>query len=174
MKDVCLNCHNKQWVEGFYVQYDAFVELYDEKFGKTGEALYAMAKPLLRPVEFGNPLDFTWFELWHHEGRRARHGASMMGPDYTHWHGMYEVAKKFYAEFVPELERLAREGLSSGDPERVKAAEALQARLRVILESDDHRWYLGKQDPQEAARRRKAAEEFKARYEKPAAEGGPP
>ncbi len=174
MKDVCLNCHNKQWVEGFYTQYDAFVELYDDKFGKTGEALYALAKPLLRPVEFGNPLDFTWFEIWHHEGRRARHGASMMGPDYTHWHGMYEVAKNFYAEFVPELERLAQEGLSSGDPERVKAAEALQARLQVLLESDDHRWYLGKQDPQEAARRRKAAEEFKARYEKPAAEGGPP
>ena len=25
-------------------------------------------------------------EIWHHEGRVARHGASMMAPDYTHWH----------------------------------------------------------------------------------------
>jgi len=32
----------------------------------------AAAKPLLRPVRFGNPIDWTWFEFWHHEGRRAR------------------------------------------------------------------------------------------------------
>jgi hypothetical protein len=29
----------------------------------------------------------------HHEGRRARHGAAMMGADYTQWHGFYEVAQ---------------------------------------------------------------------------------
>jgi hypothetical protein len=34
--------------------------------------------------------------IWHHEGRRARHGTSMMGPDYTYWHGTYEVAKLLY------------------------------------------------------------------------------
>ena len=30
-----------------------------------------------------NELGWHWWELWHHEGRRARHGAAMMGPDYT-------------------------------------------------------------------------------------------
>ena len=40
----------------------------------------------------------------HHQvGRRARHGASMMGPDYTHWHGMYEVSKHYYTEFLPAV-----------------------------------------------------------------------
>ena len=28
---------------------------------------------------------------WHHEGRRFRHGAEMMGADFTQWHGVWEV-----------------------------------------------------------------------------------
>ena len=32
----------------------------------------------------------------------------MMGPDYTHWHGTYEVAKHFYSEFIPALEKAFR------------------------------------------------------------------
>lgn len=40
---------------------------------------------------------------WHHEGRRARRGASMMGPSYTHWYGMYKVGKNYYFEFLPEV-----------------------------------------------------------------------
>ena len=40
-----------------------------------------------------------------HEGRRARHGASMMGPDYTWWHGFYEVAQHFYFKFLPEVRK---------------------------------------------------------------------
>jgi hypothetical protein len=90
----------------------------------------------------------------------------MMGPDYTHWHGTYEVAKHFYGEFVPELQVLVSEGLASGDPERIKAAEALGARLEAVLAGENHRWYLGRMDPQEAARRKQAAEEFRARYER--------
>jgi hypothetical protein len=165
MVDVCLNCHNEQWVTGFYVQYDGLIELYNEKFGKPGRELYALAKPLLRPIAFGNELDFIWFELWHHEGRRARHGASMMGPDYTHWHGTYEIAKHWYTEFIPELERLIAEGLASGSPDREAAAEALQGRLESVLASDNHRWFMGRMDPEEAERRKKEAEEFRARYQ---------
>jgi len=96
--------------------------------------------------------------------RRARHGASMMGPDYTHWHGTYDVAKTFYTHYVPTLKELIKQAHESGDAERIKAAEALQARLDELLNSDDHKWFLGKMDPEEAARRKKAAEEFKARY----------
>jgi hypothetical protein len=165
MKEVCLACHNLRWVDAFYQQYDALIELYNEKFAKPGAALYQAAKPLLFPVEFANKLDFTWYELWHHEGRRARHGASMMGPDYTHWHGTYEVAKKFYAEFVPELEALAARNADSKDPERAKAAAALRAKLDEVLGGPDHKWFLGLMDPAEKARRAKAAEEFRKRYE---------
>jgi hypothetical protein len=166
MKTVCLNCHNTQWVDNFYVQYDALVELYNEKFGKPGLELYELAKPLLNPVSFSNKLDFVWYEIWHHEGRRARHGASMMGPDYTHWHGTYEVAKHFYSEMVPELRDLIERGRASGDPERALAADALEAKLDEVLAGPNHQWYLGEMDPEEAARRQRAREEFEERYEK--------
>jgi nitrate/TMAO reductase-like tetraheme cytochrome c subunit len=165
MQDVCLNCHAQGWVDGFYVQYDALIDLYQEKFARPGLELYNLAKPL-RPVpeEFANKLDWVWYELWHHEGRRARHGASMMAPDYTHWHGTYEVAKNFYAEFVPELRDLMERNLKSTDEKLAKAAEALKTRLDEVLSSDDHKWSIGKLSPEEKAKRQQAAEEFKKRY----------
>lgn len=165
MKDVCLACHNTQWVDNFYEQYDALIELYHEKFARPGEELMKFARPLLKPAEFSNKLDFIWFEIWHHEGRRARHGASMMGPDYTHWHGMYEVARNFYTHMLPELEHLIEDGKKSDDAAKVAAADALERKLHEILNSPNHRWYLNKMDPEEVERRRKAAEEFRRRYE---------
>jgi hypothetical protein len=33
-------------------------------------------------------------------------GASMTGLDYTWWHGMYDVAKVFYTQFIPEAKAL--------------------------------------------------------------------
>lgn len=84
MKDVCSACHTEPYIDNFYVQYDGLIELYQEKFAKPGVALMDAAKPLMKPAKFSNKLDWIWFELWHHEGRRARMGAAMMGPDYTH------------------------------------------------------------------------------------------
>lgn len=164
MQNVCLNCHETQWVENFYEQYDATIELYHDKFAKPGQALMALAEPLMKPAQFSNKLDFIWFELWHHEGRRWRHGVSMMGPDYTHWHGSYEVARNFYSEFIPELEELVHKGRQSEDQSKVAAAKALESKLDEVLNSENHRWYLNRMDPAEAARRKQAAEDFKARY----------
>lgn len=171
MADVCINCHDQQWIANFYTQYDALIELYNEKFARPGKELYALAAPLLRPIPFGNELDWIWYELWHHEGRRARHGASMMAPDYTHWHGTYEVAKRFYAEYIPRLEALAEKNLTHADPDRVRAAQALRAKLEEVLGADDHKWFIGRMDPEEAARRQRAAEDFRARYEHPPSGG---
>lgn len=166
MKDVCLNCHNSVWVENFYIQYDGLVDLYNEKYAKPGKALYDLAKPLMSPVAFANKIDFIWFELWHHEGRRARHAASMMGPDYTHWHGTYDLAKNFYSEYIPELRELAEDFAHSDDPVVAAAAAALHAKIEDVLHSDDHKWFLGLMDPEEAARRAAAQADFKQRYEK--------
>jgi hypothetical protein len=124
----------------------------------------ALAKPLLKPVEFSNKVDFTWFELWHHEGRRARHAASMQGPDYTHWHGTYEVAKNFYSEFIPELQELVEQGEHAKEPEKQTAAKALAAGIDEVLNNDQHRWYLGKLTDEERKAREQRAKEFKARY----------
>lgn len=161
MKDVCAACHSDSYVDAFYIQYDGLIDLYNGKYAKPGLALMAAAKPLLKPAAFSNKIDWIWFELWHHEGRRARHAASMQGPDYTHWHGTYDLAKHFYTKMVPELEHLVAEGMANG---KQQEAEALQAKLDEVLNSDDHKWYLDKLDPEEKARRKKAAEEFKARY----------
>lgn len=164
MKDVCSACHAEGWVDNWYVQYDGLIELYNDKYATPGVELMAAAKPLLKPVKFSNKLDFIWFELWHHEGRRARHGASMMGPDYTHWHGTYELARNFYSHMLPELEELVHKGRESGDAEKIAAADVLQAKIDEVLNSDDHKWYLGIVDPEVAARREARRKEFQERY----------
>ena len=164
MTDVCINCHEQQWVGNFYVQYDGLIDLYHQKFAEPGEALYGLAKPLMRPGAFANKLDWTWFEIWHHEGRRARHGASMMGPDYTHWHGTYEVAKHFYSEMIPELEDLVEKGRKSDNPENVAAAEALAKKLEAVMNDANHAWYVNKLSAEELQERKRRQEEFQKRY----------
>jgi hypothetical protein len=57
--------------------------------------------------------EWTYFELWHHKDRRARIGASMSGPDYACWHGIYDVAKDFFTHFIPEVKRVAGEPLAT-------------------------------------------------------------
>ncbi len=164
MKNVCINCHEQQWVDNFYVQYDGLIDLYHVKFARPGQELYNLAKPLMEPAKFANALDWTWFELWHHEGRRARHGASMMGPDYTHWHGTYEIAKHFYIKMIPELRELIERGRHSNDATKVAAADVLEAKLNEVLSSTDHRWYLNQSDPAELEERQRRQAEFKSRY----------
>lgn len=167
MKDVCLSCHGPGWVENWYVQFDNLVTLYNEKFGKPATALYkaVRAKGLVgSEVTFDDAIEFTYFFLWHHEGRRARHGAAMMGPDYTQWHGMFEVAHRFYMEFVPELREVIHSGKKSGDPQLVKAAGEVEQQLDDILNSEMHRWFLGKVDAKAKEARDKARAAFKKRY----------
>ncbi len=165
MEDVCRSCHAQSYIDAFYIQYDGLIDLYHRKYADPGIKLDRLAKPLLKPEKFSNKFDFIWFELWHHEGRRARHAASMQGPDWTHWHGTYDLAKNFYTKLVPEVEHLIAQGEASGDPAKIAAAAELRAGLNEILESPEHRWYLGKMPAEEKAMRQKRAEEFRARYE---------
>ena len=165
MQQVCLNCHNQNWINNFYIQYDALIDLYHDKYAEPGAELIALAKPLKEhEAPFSAKVDWTWFELWHHEGRRARHAASMMAPDYTHWHGTYDLAKHWYTKYIPELKEMVEKGKASEDPAKVAAADALEAKIEQVLNSDNHKWFLDKLDPEEKARRDKAREEFKSRY----------
>lgn len=127
MQDVCSNCHATGWVENFYKQYDLTVDLYNEKFAKPAKAVMdkLRADGKLSATPFDEPIEWTYYELWHHEGRRARMGTAMMGPDFTQWHGFYEVAKHFYNEFLPEAEQL--------EPGVTKS----------LLAADWHRWKTG-------------------------------
>lgn len=109
MKDVCSSCHSKPFVTGFYNQFDNLVNLYNDKFAKPATAIRKelMDKGKITRANFDDKLDWIYWELWHHEGRRARHGAAMSGPDYAWWHGIYDVAKHFYTEFLPEVKTVA-------------------------------------------------------------------
>lgn len=139
MKQVCLHCHTPSYVDSFYGQYDDFVVLYNEKFAKPGQSIMAELKKqkLITPTDFDEEIEWTWFYLWHHEGRRARHGASMMAPDYAHWHGMFEVAERFYTQLIPQAREIADHAEESG-----KAAEATEVRKVIdeILARQEHNW----------------------------------
>ena len=108
MKIVCGACHSPAFVNAFYIQYDNVIDLYNEKFAIPAQnVMNALRKAgKLTPTPFDEKIEWTFFELWHHEGRRARMGASMQGPDFTQWHGFYELAKHFYFKFLPEAEEL--------------------------------------------------------------------
>jgi hydroxylamine dehydrogenase len=132
MKDVCSSCHSEPFVTGFYKQFDNLVGLYDDKFAKPAMAIRQelMDKGKLTKANFDDKLDWIYWELWHHEGRRARHGAAMSGPDYAWWHGIYDVAKNFYTEFLPEVKRVA-------GPELYSEIE------KKYIDSDvRHEWYI--------------------------------
>ncbi|RMH20559.1 MAG: hydroxylamine oxidoreductase [Acidobacteria bacterium] len=140
MKDVCSHCHTPDYVNAFYQQYDDLVILYNEKFAKPGQAIVAALRQnqLLTPTEFDEEIEWTWFYLWHHEGRRARHGASMMAPDYTHWHGMFEVAERFYMELIPQAREVISEARAHG---RGAAAARAEQVIEAILARPEHAWF---------------------------------
>ncbi|MGC9224190.1 MAG: multiheme c-type cytochrome [Terracidiphilus sp.] len=109
MQDVCLNCHASGMVNNFYKQFDDSVNLYNTKYGEPAAAIMARLteKKAISTTPFDTQIKWDYFEMWHHEGRAARMGSAMNGPDYTQWHGFYEVAKDFYMKFIPEAEKLS-------------------------------------------------------------------
>jgi hydroxylamine dehydrogenase len=168
MAKVCTVCHNDNYVNNFYEQYDGVVALYNTKFAEPGLAFMKILTDakLLTEVQFDEPVEWTWWEIWHHEGRRARHGVAMMGPDYTHWHGLYEVAKHWYTKFIPELKELAEKNLHSSDPTQVEGAKKLQTAINSLLARPEHQWFTGQLPAEEKEKRKKALDDFKKRYSK--------
>jgi hypothetical protein len=49
---------------------------------------------LISGPPFSNPIDFTYFDLWHYDGRTSKHGAFMGGADFVQWHGNYPILSK--------------------------------------------------------------------------------
>jgi hypothetical protein len=111
MKDVCLQCHGKAWVDDHYVKLDKVIAEYNDNYFKPAKKAFdeLNEKGLLDKTRmFDEQLEIEYYELWHHEGRRARMGAAMMAPDYSWWHGFYEC-KKRYMTFMEEAEALIKE-----------------------------------------------------------------
>lgn len=98
MKAVCTQCHAKSWVDAHYVKLDKAVSEYNEVYYKPARAMLdsLYEKGLLDKTKyFDEKMEVEFYELWHHEGRRARMGTAMMAPDYTWWHGFYECKHRF-------------------------------------------------------------------------------
>jgi len=149
MKQVCSHCHTPDYINAFYKQYDDFVVLYNEKFAKPGQKIVnaLLDQELISKTQFDDEIEWTWFYLWHHEGRRARHGASMMAPDYAHWHGMYEVAERFYQELIPQARELADHADEEGQSDRARAVNDV---IDEILARPEHAWQnSASEDPSE-------------------------
>jgi hypothetical protein len=92
MKTVCLECHNQNFVDEFYVAADIATERVNEWTQEGEDLRIAMQEAgVLTAEPFDEPIDFAIFELWHHWGRTAKFGVWMQGPDYSQWHGAYEV-----------------------------------------------------------------------------------
>lgn len=142
MKLVCGHCHTPDYVDAFYKQYDDFVTLYNEKFARPGQLIMdTLSKEgLITPVQFDEKVEWIWYYLWHHEGRRARHGASMMSPDYAHWHGMFEVAERFYMELIPEVRKIIEKKSAEGMEEAAARAAAV---VDEIMARPEHAWKKG-------------------------------
>jgi hypothetical protein len=62
----------------------------------------------------------------------------MMAPDYAHWHGMYEVAERFYQELIPEAREMADHAEESGNAD---GAAAVRKVIDAILARPEHEWF---------------------------------
>ena len=98
MIQVCTQCHSPRWATNYLDRYDEAVHHYNENYFKPVKSLmdglYEKELLTIWPV-FDEELEWAYYEYWHHEGRRARMGSAMMGPDYSWWHGFYDLKKKY-------------------------------------------------------------------------------
>ena len=118
MKDVCKQCHSKLWYDNHYDRFDKVVKEYNDVYYTPAKKLMdelAARKLISTNRYFDDPIEVEFYELWHHEGRRARMGTAMMAPDYAWWHGFYELKKRFNL-----IRSMAAHLKQTGKPQTVK------------------------------------------------------
>lgn len=92
MQGVCYECHNEIFIDDFYSAADKATERVNVWVRESDEIMQPLIdQGLLTAAPFDEPVDYVYFELWHHWGRTAKFGVWMQGPDYSQWHGAYEV-----------------------------------------------------------------------------------
>jgi hypothetical protein len=117
MEQICLACHSQTWTKGHFQRLDEAVANYNDNYYKPMKKLIDELyekKLLSREKNLDEQLEVDMYELWHHEGRRARFGAAMMAPDYAWWHGFYELKKRCMS-----IEEQAEQLLQNGRPAKV-------------------------------------------------------
>ena len=95
MKQVCTQCHATTLVDRVFDQAEKVVTDTNTKVQAAKDIVDGLHKDnLLTGAPFSNPIDFTYFDLWHYDGRTSKHGAFMGGADFVQWHGNYPILSK--------------------------------------------------------------------------------
>ena len=95
MKQVCEQCHTAALIDRVYTQADQVVASTNAKVQSAQAIMDGLHKDgILTGPPFSNPIDFTYFDLWHYDGRTSKHGAFMGGADFVQWHGNYGLLQK--------------------------------------------------------------------------------
>jgi hypothetical protein len=108
MQTVCRECHNENFIASFYADADKMVDAVNAWVVESNDIIQPLKnQELLTAAPFDEPVDFIYFDLWHHWGRTAKFGAWMQGPDYSQWHGAYEMLRE-----LAELREIVAERLA--------------------------------------------------------------
>ncbi|MGD0546582.1 MAG: multiheme c-type cytochrome [Terracidiphilus sp.] len=95
MKQVCTQCHTQALIDRVYAQAEQVVANTNGKVTDAKAIVDGLHKDgLLTGPPFSNPIDFTYFDLWHYDGRTSKHAAFMGGADFVQWHGNYGLLQK--------------------------------------------------------------------------------
>jgi len=95
MKQVCTQCHTQALVDRVYTQAEQVVASTNTKVLAAKDIVDGLRKDgSLSGPPFSNPIDFTYFDLWHYDGRTSKHAAFMGGADFVQWHGNYGLLQK--------------------------------------------------------------------------------
>lgn len=92
MLQVCASCHTTSFADNYMAMADKQIELYNKYAHAASEMINTLEKKhLMMKDPWADPAFRTYYYMWHHEGRRMRQGAVMEGPDYSHWHGVFQL-----------------------------------------------------------------------------------
>ena len=109
MKQVCTQCHSQALVDRVYNQGEDVVQSTNARILAAKAIMDDLRKDgSLSGPPFTHTIDFTYFNLWHYDGRTSKHGAFMGGADFVQWHGNYEMLSKT-VELQHEADELRRE-----------------------------------------------------------------
>src|SRR5215467_12953269 len=92
MMQICSQCHASTLVTRVFDQAEKVVADTNAKVQAAKDIVDGLRKDnLLTGPPFSHPIDFIFFDLWHYDGRTAKHGAFMGGADFVQWHGNYPM-----------------------------------------------------------------------------------
>ena len=95
MQQVCSQCHTASVINRVYEQAEKVVTTTNENVSQAKALMDSLrGEGLIKATPFSQPIDFIYFDLWHYDGRTAKHAAFMGGADFVQWHGNYPMLRK--------------------------------------------------------------------------------